>query len=182
MKNLTVDYGVNVLGFNQGLADSTITADSANLNYYVSNNIGLQETLDNMVNDWMASNNAKNVMHSLLDSVMNYDDSINITNLITTIKNIERDNISTNASLTSSEKESLYKVASVLRHSLYYWNTNPPTTWPDDTPPLFLKKLREWIKEHKEPIKIACADVAVLILSPNIYGVLAGVLTSISVS
>lgn len=177
-----IRYGVEVLGYSHDVL-TTLTDNyiSSMDNYMHVNNDEFDLAINNMIRDWNASDRARDLMDNLFSSVLNSSSTATVEGIVTNIKSIENE-IGNSNGLTNPEKKSLYMAASILRHSLYYWNTNPPTEWSDDTPPMLFKKIREWIREHQREIKIACADAAIIILAPTPLGVAAGILTSISVS
>ena len=173
------DYGVNTLGYSYSSVNASIYTSYNSINSYMANNNDqFDQAVYNMINDWSGSIGAKNYMHSLFQSVFEYTDINNASALITTIKGIEI-NITNDSSISSNDKESLYRVASVLRYSIYYWDSKTPTVWPNNAVPTWWKKVKAWLEDHPQ-VKVACADAAVLILQPTPWGVVSAFCASIA--
>lgn len=177
------NFGVLELGQTRISIQNQITADTSYLFPYIeSNNGNLDSIVNDLLNDWSAGSNAKSYMRALIDTVLNSNDTINISPLISKIKTIES-NINSSTTLTTDEKTCLFQVASTLRYSLHFWstNTNNPV-WPNGGDAPILKKLRKWIKENAKPIvKIAVTDILVWLgVKHDMDGVLTAGLTSIS--
>lgn len=180
--SVSADYGVLVYDLPKTQITNEINRSMEVLETHMANNNDeFDLAIYSIINEWNGSNNAKGYMTALFQNIFEYQGN-SIIPLLSTIKGIE-DQISLDNSMNIQEKERLYKTASIMRHSLHYWSINPPEIVDTPTPSTgIFKKIKEWCKRHKQEIKIACADAAVMVTVPGPCGIIGGVLASISVS
>jgi len=162
----SMDYGNTNFGLSYYDMQTAITADTNRFRTYMNNNgndFGL--VINDMISDWPGSTVAKTYLQSLFSTVLSYEDSTDLSSLMTSIKTIEN-NFASDFSVSTTEKANLYCVASILRHSAYLWDQQYPFGSYGEPDVYLFKRFGEWLQaKWTKVLQVVCADAITYIRS-----------------